>query len=79
MVKKIVNMLNKKSKSSLGFTKTITINSNNNYDVIICKNNYFNKINKKFKDKYVKVVLQNLYNNRDIIVKVTKKQKGGYI
>lgn len=79
MVKKNANMLNKKSKLSLGFVKTITINSNDNYDVIIGKNNNFNKQNKEFKDKYVKVVVQDPYNNRDIILKVTKKQKGVYI
>uniref|UniRef100_UPI0028D54682 hypothetical protein n=1 Tax=Peltigera ponojensis TaxID=162004 RepID=UPI0028D54682 len=77
--KKNANMLNKKSKLSLGFVKTITINSNDNYDVIIGKNNNFNKQNKEFKDKYVKVVVQDPYNNRDIILKVTKKQKGVYI
>nr|YP_005351177.1 orf966 [Peltigera malacea]AEK48305.1 orf966 [Peltigera malacea] len=72
-------MLNKKSKLSLGFVKTITINSNDNYDVIIGKNNNFNKQNKEFKDKYVKVVVEDPYYNRDIILKVTKKQKGVYI
>lgn len=29
--------------------------------------------------KYTKVVVENPYNNRDIILKITKKQKGVYI
>ena len=72
-------MLNKKSKLLLGFIKIITTNSNNNYDVIIGKNNNFNKQNKEFKDKYIKVIVKDPYYNKDILLKVTKKQKGVYI
>lgn len=37
--------------------------------------------NKDFKpkNKYVKVLVEDLYNNRKIILNVTKKQKGVYV
>ncbi len=92
MVKFNANMFNKKSKLSSGCLfcygfffakknkkKTITTNFNDNYDVVIGKDNNSNKYNNEFKDKYVKVVVEDPYNNRDIILKVTKKQKGVYI
>ena len=41
--------------------------------------NYYNDNKKKNKFKYTKVIVENPYNNRDIILKVTKKQKGVYI
>lgn len=40
-----------------------------------------NKGNKYFKpkEKYVKILVEDPYNNRDLILKVAKKQKGIYI
>ena len=82
-------MFNKKSKLSsfcYGFffakknkKKTITTNFNDNYYVVIGKDNNSNKYNIELNDKYVKIVIDDLYNNRDIILKVTKKQKSVYI
>ena len=40
-------------------------------------NNY--QTNKNFKHEYVKVFIKDPYNNRDIILKITKKQKGVYV
>lgn len=55
------------------------INDNNN--MIITNNNNDNKEkdkeNNKF--KYTKIIVKNPYNNRDTILKFTKKQKGVYI
>jgi hypothetical protein len=62
------------SKSLLANTKT------NDNDSIIIENDNKNekeKINNKF--KYIKIIVENPYNNRDTILKVTKKQKGVYI
>nr|YP_009072328.1 GIY-YIG endonuclease [Sclerotinia borealis]AHX82992.1 GIY-YIG endonuclease [Sclerotinia borealis] len=44
-------------------------------------NDNHNKGNKDFKpkDKYVKIIVEDPYNNRDILVGVTKKQKGVYV
>ena len=63
-----------KYKSWLVYVST-DINDNNN--MIISNNNNDNKENNKF--KYTKITVENPYNNRDIILKVTKKQKGVYI
>jgi cytochrome c oxidase subunit 1 len=48
--------------------------------VIGNKNSKFNN-NKTFKpnNRYIKVLVEDPYNNRDIILKVTKKQKGVYV
>lgn len=55
------------------------INDKNN--MIISNNNNDNKEkakeNNKF--KYTKIIVENPYNNRDTILKITKKQKGVYI
>src|SRR5271170_1084537 len=51
------------------------INDNNN--MIISNNNNDKKENNKF--KYTKIIIENPYNNRDTILKVTKRQKGVYI
>lgn len=56
------------------------------YDIKIGNDNN-NKGNKEFKpsptqggeNKPVKILVENPYNNRDIILKLTKKQKGVYI
>jgi hypothetical protein len=57
------------------------VNSNNNNNMTIGNNNNNNE-NKNLKDskfKYVKVLVNDPFNNRDIILKVTKKQKGIYV
>ena len=77
MVKTNANILNVKSKLS----SVDTTIAEDNYDVKIGNDNNNNKGNKDFKlkDKYVKVLVEDPYNNRDIILKVTKKQKGIYV
>ena len=50
----------------------LIIGNNNN-------NNDDNENSSNPKYKYVKVLVNNPFNNRDIILKVTKKQKGVYI
>ena len=73
MVKFNAYMFNK-SKLLLANIKT------NNNDSIIIENENKNekeKIDDKF--KYIKIIVENPYNNRDTILKVTKKQKGVYI
>jgi hypothetical protein len=83
MVEKGFNMLNMKLQPSL---QRYMINDKNvvkiGYDNNIVKigsdiNNNDNY--KKPKHKYVKILVDNPFNNRDIILKVTKKQKGVYI
>jgi hypothetical protein len=53
------------------------INDNNN--MIISNNNNDNKEKENNKFKYTKIIVENPYNNRDTILKITKKQKGVYI
>lgn len=78
------NILNVKSNTFSGENKKKT-NSflDNNFDIKIANgNNNNNENNNKDlrpKQKYVKVLVENPYNNRDIILKVTKKQKGVYV
>jgi hypothetical protein len=72
MVKKNANMLNIKSK--LSFFSTTT---DDNGEVTIGDDN--NSHNKNPKFKYVKVLVKDPYNNRDVLLKLTKKQKGVYI
>src|SRR3984957_7286295 len=50
------------------------INDNNN---MIISNN--NKEKENYKFKYTNIIVENPYNSRDTILKVTKKQKGVYI
>ena len=47
--------------------------------MIINKNNNDNKEKENNKFKYTKIIVENPYNNRDTILKITKKQKGVYI
>lgn len=47
--------------------------------LIIGNNNNNNNGDKKPKHDYVKVLVEDPFNNRDIILKVTKKQKGVYL
>ena len=63
-----------KSKLFLVNTKT-----NDNDSIIIENNNKNEKEKRNDKFKYIKIIVENPYNNRDIILKVTKKQKGVYI
>jgi len=72
MVKFNANMFNKSKLSLL----SVNTKFNDNADIIIDNNND-NKENSKF--KYIKVIVENPYENRDTILKVTKKQKGVYI
>jgi len=74
MVKFNAYMFNK-SKLSLVSVKT---KFNNNADLIIDHNND-NKEEENSNFKYIKVIIENPYKNRDTILKVTKKQKGIYI
>jgi len=72
------NVFNLKSQSSL----VEKINKDNSNVLIIGNNNNNNGDNKNSpnpKYKYVKVLVNDPFNNRDIILKVTKKQKGVYI
>ena len=63
-----------KSKLFLVNTKT-----NNDDNIIIENNNKNEKEKRNDKFRYIKIIVENPYNNRDIILKVTKKQKGVYI
>ena len=50
-------------------------------DVKISKSNNYNDgaLDKKPKHKYVKVLVKDPFNNRDILLKLTKKQRGIYL
>lgn len=55
--------------------------NNDKKDLLIgnANNNDDNQNSKDPKYKYVKILVNDPFNNRDIILKVTKKQKGVYI
>lgn len=73
MVEKSFNMLNMKPQLSLYANMVIEDNHGpDSPDVKISKNN--NEGDKKSKHKYVKVLVKDPFNNRDLILKVTKKQ-----
>lgn len=82
MVEKFFNIFNLKPQSFLCIRNThsgnnniiTTGNNNNNSD-----KNDKDKIIKQAKYKYVKLLVEDPFNNRDIILKVTKNQKGIYI
>jgi hypothetical protein len=91
---KIIYIFNLKSQFSCAFSgaarmsqsvgKVIIgkINNDNNNVLTTGNNNKDNQDNKDPEDskyKYVKVLVQDPFNNRDIILKVTKKQKGVYV
>ena len=80
MVEKSFNMLNMKPQLVL---YTNRANEDNNWpsppDVKIGNNNNYNDKDKKPKHKYVKVLVKDPFSNRDIILKVAKKQKGVYL
>jgi hypothetical protein len=72
------NIFNFKPQSTL----VEKINKDNSNGLIIGNNNNKNDDNKNSPDpkhKYVKILVNDPFNNRDIILKVTKKQKGVYI
>ena len=73
MVIKNFNMLN--IKSELLLDTNIVIDNNNFVKTDINNNNG----DKKPKHNYIKVLVENPFNNRDIILKVAKKQKGVYL
>src|SRR3984957_17176720 len=47
--------------------------------IVEINNNNDNKEKENNKFKYTKIIVENPYNSRDTILKVTKKQKGVYI
>lgn len=57
----------------------VNINNNNNITIGNNNNNNDNKNVQDSKYKYVKLLVNDPFNNRDIILKVTKKQKGVYV
>lgn len=85
-------MLNMKSQLSLLME---TVNDSDNKNIVVIgndnndndNNNNDNNNNndgnyknlKKFEHKYIKILVNDPFNNRDIILRVTKKQKGVYI
>lgn len=90
MVEKNFNIFNFKSQSSCASSPSVLLQSgekenlensdNNNISSTGNNNNNDgNKNSKDPKDKYVKILVNDPFNNRDIILKVTKKQKGVYI
>lgn len=74
MVKFNAYMFNKSQLSLV----SVNTKLNDNADMIIDNNND-NKEEKNSKFKYIKVIVENPYKNRNTIRKVTKKQKGIYI
>ena len=85
MVKYNANKLNENLKLS-PFNTTI---GDDNFDIKIGNDNNSSKSNKEFKPRhdkhfkpkhnYVKVLVEDPYNNRDTILKLTKNQKGVYV
>lgn len=71
-------MLNERLKLT---SEDTTITPNKYNEIKMGKINNNNQDNKKFKaeNNYVKVLVVDPYNNRDIILKLTKKQKGVYV
>lgn len=80
MVEKNFNMLNPSAKLQPSLD-TNMVNDNNNVVATKIGNNNNNNDGDKKKPKhnYVKILVEDPFNNRDIILKVTKKQKGVYI
>ena len=71
MVENFFNIFNFKSQLSLNI---IEVNSHNN-NMLITDNYNNNDGNKNSKYKYVKILVNDPFNNRNIILKVTKKAK----
>jgi cytochrome c oxidase subunit 1 len=80
------NMLNMKSQPLFNTEminnddkNIVTIGNDNNNKDNDNNNEDSDKNLKKSKHNYVKILVDNPFNNRDIILKVTKKQKGVYV
>jgi hypothetical protein len=73
-------MLNIKTQSLLNMEK---VNEDEKNLILIGNKNNNDKNEKdknlKSKEKYTKILVENPFKNRDIILKVTKKQKGVYV
>lgn len=67
------------NKSKLSSLVSVNTKTNRIADMVIYNNNEDNKENKDNKFKYTKVVVENPYDNRYTILKVTKRQKGVYV
>jgi len=78
MVKNLL-ILNMKSESFLKVANENISNHNNNDVNLGNDNNNNDNINKNPKHRYIKVFVKEPYNNRGIIRKITKNQKGVYI
>jgi hypothetical protein len=83
MVEKGFNLLNMKLQPLLhrymiNYNNVVKIGYDNNNIVKIGCDINKNDNYKKPKHNYVKILVDNPFNNRDIILKVTKKQKGVY-
>jgi hypothetical protein len=83
MVEKPKFIFNLKSQPYLKTDKVdsdnnnILIIGNNNNDGVLCSSSKKNSNDPKY--KFVKILVNDPFNNRDIILKVTKKQRGVYI
>ena len=78
MVKVYENMSYTLQVKSESFSVNEVI-AENSLDLKIDNDNNGVKDNKNFKHKYTKVFVKNPYNNRDTILKLTKKQRGVYV
>lgn len=67
--------LNFKSQPCLN-TEKVGEDNNNTLTIGKSNNNVGNKNYPEPKQKYVKILVKDPFNNRDLILKVTKKQKG---
>lgn len=83
MVKKFLFFIfNFKIEPSLSLLRSGEKVNNDKKDFLIGNDNNNNDDNQNSKDpkyKYVKILVNDPFNNRDIILKITKKQKGVYI
>lgn len=85
MVKTNANLLNLgpwpfNVSSAWLYRKYSTIKTDADYVIKIGNgNNNKDDKNSKPKNNYIKVLVENPYNNREMILKLTKKQKGVYI
>ena len=75
MVKVSKNILNVESM----LFSTSKSGTENKFDLNIGNDNNSDQDNKNSKHKYVKIFIKDPYNNRDTILKITKKQKGVYV
>jgi len=80
MVENNFYMLYMKSEPSL-ITKEVNNDNDDEDEVIIGNgnNNNSDENSNESKHKYVKVLVKDPFNNRDLILRVSKKQKGIYL